>query len=262
MEIIKIAEKIQETPTIATLRFKETIDAKPGQFFMVWIPKFSEKPFSLSHIPEIGITVMDVGLFSHELCNLLPGDKIGIRGPYGRGFEIEGRNIKNILTVGGGVGIAPLAPLIEDENNKDKNFTVIIGALSCDELLFEKRLNKNKNSKVILTTNDGSFGICGYATTPMNDLLKKENFDLIAACGPEPMLSCVLEIGKKFNIPVQLSLDRYMKCGIGICGSCAINGLLVCRDGPVFWDYELEDTDFGKFKRDKSGIKKEVVNKS
>ena len=254
MKVIKVAEKIQETPTITTLRFNETIDAKAGQFLMVWVPGVSEKPFSLSYLPKIGITVMDVGPFSHELCSLSVGDKIGIRGPYGRGFEIEDGNIKNILAVGGGVGIAPLTPLIE--NNKDKNFTVIIGSRCSSEILFEKRLNKHKNSTVILTTDDGSSGICGYATAPVEELLKKENFDLIAACGPESMLSCVFETGKKFKIPVQLSLDRYMKCGIGICGSCAIDGLLVCKDGPVFWDYELEGTDFGKFKRDKSGIRK------
>jgi len=254
IKIIEVAGKVQETQGIATLKFNETLSAKPGQFLMVWIPGVSEKPFSLSHIPEIGITVMDAGPFSHRLCGLFAGDRIGIRGPYGRGFEIQD-GIKNILAVGGGVGIAPLAPLVEDEKNKDKNFTVIIGALCSDDVLFERRLNKIKNSDVIVTTNDGSAGICGYATAPLADLLKNENFDMIIACGPEPMLSCILETGKKFKIPVQLSLDRYMKCGIGICGACAINGLCVCRDGPVFLDYELENTDFGKFKRSKSGIK-------
>lgn len=252
IKIIKVAEKIQETPNIVTLKFNETIDAKPGQFLMVWIPGISEKPFSISYLPGIGITVIDVGPFSHRLCNLSAGDKIGIRGPYGRGFEIKG---ENVLAVGGGAGIAPLAPLLADENNKDKNFTVIIGALCCDEVLFEKRLNKNSNVNVIVTTNDGSAGICGYATTPLDGLLERKNFDQIIACGPEPMLSCILETGKKFKIPTQLSLDRYMKCGIGICGACAINGLRVCKDGPVFWDYELKNTDFGKFKRDKSGIR-------
>ena len=144
IKIIKVAEKIQETPKIATLKFNETLDAKPGQFLMVWIPGVSEKPFSLSYLPKIGITVMDVGPFSHKLFKLGVGDKIGIRGPCGRGFEIK-NEIKNILVVGGGVGIAPIAPLLVDENNKDKNFTVIIGALCGDEVLFEKRLNKNSN---------------------------------------------------------------------------------------------------------------------
>jgi dihydroorotate dehydrogenase electron transfer subunit len=252
MEIIKITEKIKETPNITTLRFEEEIHANPGQFVMVWIPDISEKPFSISYMPELGFTVMDIGHFSHALCSLSVGDKLGVRGPYGRGFSVSG-NIKNILAVGGGVGIAPLLPVIEQ--NKDKNFTVIAGAKCRSEVLFEKRLNENKNSNVIVTTDDGSAGICGYATAPLANLLGRENFDLIIACGPEPMLSRIHELGGKFNVPVQLSLDRYMKCGLGICGSCAINGLMVCKDGPVFRGHELFNTDFGKFKRSKSGIK-------
>jgi len=252
MKIIKVAGKIKETPNITTLRFDEETRAEPGQFLMVWIAGASEKPFSISYMPKLGFTVMDVGPFSHALCSLSVGDKLGIRGPYGRGFQLD-RNIKNILAVGGGVGIAPLLPLIEQ--NKTQNFTVIAGAKCCSEVLFEKRLNENKNSNVIVTTDDGSAGICGYATAPIADLLGKENFDLIVACGPEPMLSGINELGKKFNVPVQLSLDRYMKCGLGICGACAINGLMVCKDGPVFHGHELFNTDFGKFKRSKSGIK-------
>jgi dihydroorotate dehydrogenase electron transfer subunit len=239
MEIIKITEKIKETPNITTLRFDEEIHAEPGQFIMVWIPGASEKPFSISYMPRLGFTIMDIGPFSHALCSLSVGDKLGIRGPYGRGFQL--------------VGIAPLLPVVEQ--NKAQNFTVIAGAKCGSEVLFEKRLNENKNSKLIVTTDDGSAGICGYATAPIADLIGKENFDLIIACGPEPMLSRIHELGRKFNVPVQLSLDRYMKCGLGICGSCALNGLLVCRDGPVFHGHELEGTDFGKFKRSKSGIK-------
>ncbi len=261
MKVIKVKRVIRETPRTVTLEFNENFDAVPGQFFMLWIPGVSEKPFSISHLPALWITIMDVGCFSHKLCSLLPGDKIGIRGPYGNGFEIDkkinGKEIKNILAVGGGVGLAPLMPLIENAG-ANKNFTVIIGALSAKEVLFKERLNKiqNKNkNRVIITTDDGSEGICGYATQPIDDLLKSENFDLIVACGPEPMLLCIHKIAEKFEIPVQLSLDRFMKCGIGICGACAINGLLVCKDGPVFSGDELRNTDFGKCKRDKSGVK-------
>jgi len=245
IKIFRVLEKVQETEKIVTLRFDGKIDAKAGQFVMVWVPGVGEKPFSLSYIPDVGITVADVGKVSNALCSISAGDKAGIRGPYGNGFELRGNKI---LGIGGGYGIAPLAALIEQ--NRDKEFSTICGANTKKGILFAERIRKSSN--VIVTTCDGSAGIRGMVTDAMEGLLKDNHFDQIVTCGPEAMMAEVLKIAKKFKIPTQVSLDRYMKCGIGVCGSCAVNGLRVCKDGPVFRDHELPP-EFGKSKRDKSG---------
>ncbi len=251
MQILKIEDKIRETYNITTLRFNHVINAKPGQFVMVWIPSFSEKPFSLSYMPQTGITIDAVGPFSNKLSTLEIGDKIGIRGPYGNSFELKG---KKILVIGGGIGMVPLVPLIEE--NKENKFTTLIGARTRQDLIFISRIKEN--SEVIITTQDGSAGIKGYVTDPIDDLLKKEDYDEIVTCGPEAMMMKVLDIANTHEIPTQLSLERYMKCGLGICGSCSIGSLRVCRDGPVFWADELKNTEFGRFKRNIGGRKNEI----
>ena len=245
VEIFRVAEKHQETEKIVTLRFGGKIDATAGQFVMVWVPGVGERRFSLSHIPEVAVTIANVGKVSNAMCNLSVGDKVGIRGPYGNGFELTG---DKILAVGGGYGIAPLTALIEQ--NKDKEFTTICGANTQKGILFAERIKHSSN--VIITTCDGSVGVKGMVTDAMEDLLTSNHFDQIVTCGPEVMMMEVLNISKKFKIPAQVSLDRYMKCGIGICGSCAVDGLRVCREGPIFWDHELPK-EFGRSKEIKQG---------
>ena len=112
---------------------------------------------------------------------------------------------------------------------------------------------------MLLCTDDGSVGYQGFTTGKLEELLREDSeFDLIITCGPELMMKKVVEIGERYNIPVQVSLERYMKCGIGLCGQCALDeeGLCVCRDGPVFWGDRLKYiSEFGKYKRDESGSK-------
>jgi len=244
----KIVEVIEEAPDIKTFIFDFKGKAIPGQFVMVWLPDIDEKPMSLSYVKKFGITVKRVGEFTEKLHELEEGDSIGFRGPYGRGFKIEGGKL---LFVAGGIGIAPIAPLVEEATREGREATVVIGARTKNELIFIERM-KATGAEVILATDDGSTGIKGTVIDAL--MLRKENFDQCFACGPEKMLIKVLEYAKARKISTQLSLERYFKCGIGICGSCALDdkGLLVCRDGPVFYDYEL-DGEFGKYKRDASG---------
>ncbi len=246
-EIVRIAETKKETENIKTFRFKYNKKVRPGQFFMVWISGVDEIPMSVSYTDNFkGITVEQVGEATKALFKMKKGDKIGIRGPYGNGFKTpKGK----VLFVAGGTGIIPVASLIE--KIKKKNAVVVFGAKTKKKLFFMDRIKK---SKLLISTDNGSFGYHGFASELVEEALRKEKFNSIITCGPEKMMKKILDLGIKHKIPVQASLERFMKCGIGICDSCAINGYHVCKDGPVFDDKTLgKMKDFGKFKREASG---------
>lgn len=246
-KIVKIDEIKKEAENIKTFRFKYDKKVKSGQFFMVWVPGIDEIPMSASYTDSLkGITVERVGEATKALFRMKKGDKIGIRGPYGNGFKTpKGK----VLFVAGGTGIIPVASLIE--KIKKKNTVVLFGVKTKKELFFTNRIKK---SKLLISTDDGSFGYHGFASELVEEALRKEKFNSIITCGPEKMMKKILDLGIKHKIPVQASLERFMKCGIGICDSCAINGYHICKDGPVFDDKKLRKMkDFGKFKRDASG---------
>ncbi len=257
LNVTKIREIIKETRRIKTFILDMKIKAQPGQFAMVWLPEVDEKPMALSYIDGyVGITVLKLGEFTKKLHEAKVGDIIGIRAPLGRGFKLREED-KRILIVGGGIGVAPLAPLAERAVEEGKEVTAIIGAVTKSELLFVDRFKKI-GAKVYITTDDGTAGIKGFTTDAMKDLLKKETFDACYICGPEIMMVKALELAKAKNIPSQVSLHRYFKCGIGICGACVLDGCgyRVCKEGPTFWDFEIEKcTEFGSYWRNAAGVK-------
>ena len=251
--ICKIKEIIEESPTVKTFILDKYFDFKPGQFAMVWIPEVDEKPFGLLKTKNsISFGVAKVGRFTEKMHNLKEGDLIGVRGPYGNGFEIIG---DRALAVAGGIGSVPVLSAVEEFSKKGTSITTILGGRTKNELLFMERFEKC--GKLYPCTDDGSFGYNGFTTDKMEEILKEnKKFDLIITCGPEIMMKKVVDIANKYNIPVQVSLERYMKCGIGICGQCCVDdeGLCVCKDGPVFWGDKLKYiSEFGKYKRDASG---------
>lgn len=252
-KIVEIAETKKETENIKTFRFRYDEKVKTGQFFMVWIPGTDEIPMSASYTDNLkGITVEQVGEATKALFKMKKGDKIGIRGPYGNGFKTpKGK----VLFVAGGTGIIPVASLIEKIKKKDA--LIVFGAKTKDELFFMSRIKKS--SKLLISTDDGSFGYHGFASDLAKEVLRKEKIDSIITCGPEIMMKKILDLGLKNRIPVQASLERFMKCGIGICDSCAINGYHICKDGPVFDGEKLRKMkDFGRFERDASGRKVKI----
>jgi len=251
IEIVRVEEIVKETPSVRTLRFKDKRKAKAGQFVMVWIPGVDEIPISLSYLNENkGITVQKIGEATAALHGLHIGDKIGIRGPIGNWYEIKG---KNILLVGGGSGMASLASVAENLIFKGKEIEVAIGAVTEDELLFVERI-KRRGIKLHIATDDGSCGYQGFVSTLAKNLVKERKYDQIITCGPERMMKKIIDLALENDIRIQASLERFMKCGIGICDACAVNGLHVCKDGPVF-DGELlfKLSDFGRWRRDASG---------
>lgn len=249
MHICKIINIVDETPRHKTFFFNADMSAKAGQFTMIWIPGVDEVPMSLSYIgKEAGITVEKVGEATEVLHKMKKGDKIGLRGPYGNGFKVMG---KKALFVAGGTGIAPMMPLIRRYKGEKH---VVLGAKTKELLLFTHELKKISN--LYISTDDGSAGYKGFASELTEEIMEKESFDIVYTCGPEIMMKKVHEMCLNKNIPLQASLERYMKCGVGICDSCAINGYHVCKDGPVFDGNILKKIeDFGKWKRNEAGRK-------
>lgn len=261
--VVSIFDDILETPTVKTLIFKDILSsrAKPGQFLMVWIPGVEELPMSIMISNKVGyaaITVKKYGVGSTSLFQKTKGDVIGLRGPYGNYFTVSKKQ-KRVILIGGGTGLVPLMRLSVLLNKMKISCTLIIGARSKQEVLFynlAKKILQNTEHRLIVTTEDGSFGIKGYPTDALIKILDYDKFDMAYTCGPELMMKKIYDISTSYDIPLQASLERYMKCGMGICASCCINDKLVCMDGTVFNNNELKMmTDFGFIYRNKSGIK-------
>lgn len=234
------------------------MDAKPGQFIMVWIPRLDEKPFAVAYLEKdsFGITVASVGTFSGTLYNMKVGDKVGVRGPYGTNYNLD-KGLKKIVMIGGGYGVASLALLAEQAKTKGIEVVFINGARSKDRIIYEQRIKKiTKN--LIITTDDGSYGIKGRTTDALENVLKKEKIDKVFACGPELMLKKVADICTKNKVDCEISIERYMKCGFGICGHCCVDpiGIRVCVEGPVIDAKTAQQiTELGSYHRLKSSRK-------
>ena len=256
--ICKIEEIIDETPTVRTLVFSDEImsNVLPGQFAMVWIPGINELPMSVMISQETGkaaFTVRKHGTASTGLFNLKTGQQIGIRGPYGNSFDLKHGKL---LLVGGGTGLVPMMRLLTFVKSTD-DVTLLIGAKTKDEVFFEEMANnllKNNTHKVIVTTDDGSYGEKGLVTDIVEKFVNQSKFDAVYTCGPEKMMYKTVQLSYSKGLFVQASLERMMKCGVGICGSCCVDEDLVCRDGTVFdGDHLSSNKEFGYFYRNKAG---------
>lgn len=255
---MRIQEIGEENPTVKTFVFqdKHCSEAKPGQFVMVWVPGIDEVPMSLSSINSDGlssITVAEVGEATRVLHERKVGDLLGIRGPYGNGFTLASGQV---MIVGGGTGLTPLVPLVESLLKLSAQISFLMGAKTRDELFFLEKIRKAV-SKVSVTTEDGSHGLKGLVTDLAEQILEKEEFDMIYACGPEKMMFKMFLLAERYNTPFQASLERYIRCGIGICGSCCLGEYRICKDGPVLSSKQLRKVknEFGLFKREANGRK-------
>ncbi|MDE3088163.1 MAG: dihydroorotate dehydrogenase electron transfer subunit, partial [Chloroflexota bacterium] len=194
-------------------------------------------------------TVAAVGPFSRALHTMNVGDQVGWRGPFGRGFDLSGAG--QALLIGGGYGVAALLFAARELRKKNAGVTVAIGGRTAQDLIFEERLHA-LGVRVEIATEDGSRGARGLVTAAAPEALTRA--ERILACGPEAMLVAVMRLALAKSIPAQLSVERYMKCGFGICGQCTLSGKLVCVDGPVFTAQELAQLpEFGRVHRDASG---------
>jgi dihydroorotate dehydrogenase electron transfer subunit len=258
LRIVKIQDVKKENSTVKTFTFrdKHCAEAKPGQFVMVWIPGVDEIPMSLSSVHTDGfssITVAEVGGATKALHKKKVGEVLGVRGPYGNSFALTSGNV---MIVGGGTGLTPLVPLAESLVRLSAKIVFMVGAKTRNELFFLDRIGMVV-PEVTATTEDGSYGLRGVVTELAEQILKKQRFDMIYACGPEQMMLKMFLLAERYNTHFQASLERYIRCGVGICGSCCIGEYRICRDGPVFSGEQLGKVrnEFGLFKREVDGSK-------
>jgi dihydroorotate dehydrogenase electron transfer subunit len=249
-----------ESLTVKTFTFKdsECAKAKPGQFLMLWIPGVDEIPLSILDAGKDGsvaVAVKNVGEATKALHDKKIGETIGVRGPFGNSFSV---NAGRILMVGGGTGIAPLFFLTKRLRRLVKRLVFVMGARTKDELLFKNELESTidkRHAEIVAVTEDGTCGVRGLCTEPFGSILRREKFDVTYACGPEPMIRKIFDITEKHEIRLEASLERLMRCAIGLCGSCVVGRHRVCRDGPIFTSEKIREfkDEFGISKRDFDG---------
>jgi len=254
-DIVTIENVKEHSPELKSFYIRNTKIAKsyrPGNFVVLWLPDVDFLPMSISNVEGnlLEITVQKIGEGTSKLFEKQVGDKIGIRGPLGNAWNYE--DATNILVTGGGGGIAAISSLIEPLKKNKKNIFVALGAKDEASLIFADRLI-DLIPNTMCTTDDGSFGRKCFVTDAVEDIIAKEKVDLILTCGPEVMMKRVLEIAEEKNIGLQASLERKMKCGIGLCGSCCIgedNDIPVCKEGPIFSVEQLKQfPQFGTYSK-------------
>lgn len=226
--------------------------AEPGQFVNVRCSRTLEpllrRPFSLNRIDSasgtISVLYRIVGRGTELLSAMRVGDTLDVLGPLGKGFETNPHGSK-ILLIAGGIGIAPFYPLAEKLTSFGHDITCLLGARSADDFAEIEALT-TLGVKVCLATEDGSRGERGRVTQLFTNSLQQQHYDIAYACGPNPMLAAVKELCLKANLPLQLSLEQIMACGLGVCLGCTcekdkeVGFLHVCSDGPVVWAEEVK----------------------
>jgi dihydroorotate dehydrogenase electron transfer subunit len=249
--IVRVRERILETPSTVTLRFDAPAPAAPGQFVMLWVPGDDEVPMSLSYTGgPWGVTVKVMGATSRAIQSIPPGAVVGVRGPYGNRFDVSP---SKILIVAGGSGAAVLAPAAEAARAGGSEISVALGATTAAELLFADRF-RAMGAEVRVSTDDGSLGQRGFVTPLADAWLADGRFDAVWTCGPEVMMRKVIDAARSAKVPAFGSVERIMKCSLGICDACAFGPFHVCTDGPVFPGETLSKVpEFGGFQRDASG---------
>jgi NAD(P)H-flavin reductase len=254
-QFFKVQDVWQETADVFTLKLKLSAELfksmKPGQFNMLYSFGVGEVPISISRFEKnntILHTIRDVGMVSHALVNVKVGDELGLRGPFGVGWPVDAALKKDLVIMAGGIGLAPLRPVIDFviQNRSDfGNVVLLYGARLKKDLLFEsewidwmqKGLIEMNVSLDQLDASDHWDGQVGVVT----GMIDQASFDprnaIAMICGPELMMRFsaqkLNDIGV-LNENIFLSQERNMKCAIGLCGHCQYLGDFVCKTGPVF----------------------------
>ena len=255
--VFKVKKVIDEASNVKSYVIEHKLSAKPGQFVMVWLPGVDEVAMSIGwqDEKEFHLTIADAGDCTHAIhTDVEEGAKLGIRGPFGKPFTFD--DYKKITLVGGGCGTPPMLSLAQFAIKAGLDVTVLLGGRTSEHLLYEDTF-KELGCNLHIATDDGSKGHKGYVTDILEKELKKGEVDCVYTCGPELMMVTVAKLAQDYNTPSQVSLERFMKCGFGICGQCCIDGtgLRVCKDGPVFsGEIALKHQEFGKYKRDSAGV--------
>ncbi|MFW6110652.1 MAG: FAD/NAD(P)-binding protein [Thermoproteota archaeon] len=237
----------------------ESLNHQPGQFVMLYLPGYGEAPFSISSSPTdegyFELCVRAIGRVTNGLHKAEEGDEVGIRGPFGNGFDVDFLRGKDLLFISGGLGIAPLRSLVRYVRDNCSDYGevhVLYGCKEPNERLFVEELEKwgqDDFCSLKETVDKCPEGIdwdknIGVITTliPKVDFNPETTYAVV--CGPPIMYKFVVQELDKKGLPADhifLSLERRMKCGVGECGHCQIGEYYTCRDGPVFNYAEIKD---------------------
>ncbi len=253
----------QESPTIFSLHLRFT-DARvaagwhfePGQFNMLYMAGIGEVPISISSDPDdeerFSHTIRVVGRETRALARLQPGDRIGVRGPFGRGWPLERLEGRDVAVVTGGLGCAPTVALIDYLMHRRRRFgrvAIVQGVKHSEDLLWRERYDewgRRPETRVLLAADvvRGKWpGIQGPVTALFDRLELDFGNTASVMCGPQPMMVAaahgLMERGVVAR-RIWLSMERNMQCAVGLCGHCQFGSAFVCRDGPVFSWPELE----------------------
>jgi len=249
-----VTHRTAETADSVTLRLAPTTAAlppfRPGQFTMLCKLGIGEIAISISGDPAaddgtLTQTIRNVGAVSQALCKSWPGDLIGVRGPFGTSWDLNPARGDDLLIVAGGVGLAPLRPVLLGALARRaayRRVTLIAGARAPAEFLFRGQLSDwaaTPGLNVELTIDRaaaGWAGTVGFVTEPLRRLDLDAARTNVFLCGPEIMMRLCARMLISRGVTadrIQVSLERNMKCGIGLCGHCQLGPLLLCRDGPV-----------------------------
>jgi sulfhydrogenase subunit gamma (sulfur reductase) len=253
----EILERTEESVSIVTLTVRLTDPAAagrfrftPGQFNMLYLPEVGEIPVSITSdadTPDIlSHAIRDVGRVSHGLARLAAGDRIGLRGPFGRGWPLDAARGHNVVVITGGLGCAPVVPVIDHIHRRRNEYAalaILHGVKHCSDLIWGDCYEdwaRHPDTQVLLAADvcrTGWSGTIGPVTRLFDQLTLDRNDAFAMLCGPEPMLrACagqLLADGMAAE-RIWLSLERNMQCALGQCGHCQLGDRFVCRDGPVF----------------------------
>ncbi len=257
----EIEEIIPETPNIKTfvLRPRVPLPFETGQFIELTVPGVGEAPFTPSSSPAIDetteVTVMEAGTVTSVLHDMKAGQWVGIRGPFGSGYALEEFAGKEILIVGGGVGLAPLRSLffaLVDSLDAYERIVFCYGARSLSDIVYKNAILKawpalDPRITFRLTVDRGDNGWkgkVGLVTTTLDDLDVRIPNSVAVVCGPPIMMKFttfkLIDLGYEPE-QIYLSMEKNMSCGIGKCGHCQLGSYYVCKDGPVFTYDQIKD---------------------
>ncbi|MFF0341315.1 FAD/NAD(P)-binding protein [Kribbella sp. NPDC004875] len=248
----RVADRRVETRDSVTVRL-EPVDRplasfRPGQFAMLYAYGVGEVPISISGIGDHSTlvhTIRSVGAVSRALYDARPGSVIGVRGPFGTAWAPEDAAGNDLVMVAGGIGLAPLRPLVRGvlaRRPAYRRIVLVAGARTPDEFLFRAELDRwaaRTDLEVELTVDRpavGWDGAVGFVTEPLSRLHVDPSRTVAFLCGPEPMMRFGARVLLRRGMGadrIRVSLERSMKCGVALCGHCQLGPLLICRDGPV-----------------------------
>jgi len=247
--ILSVEQELQDTYTLEIEPPGDDWSFLPGQYTMLYAFGIGEVPISISGDPadptKIIQTIRAVGAVTDALVGLQPGDYVGIRGPFGTAWDTTAAEGRDVLIVAGGVGLAPLRPVVYDVlNHRDRydNVTLMYGARSPADLLFASQISewRGRFDLEVLVTVDHGDDIWRGPVGVVTSLINRSSFDGDTAigfvCGPEVMMRFTIQALERKGLTddrLYVSMERNMKCGIGLCGHCQLGRFFLCKDGPV-----------------------------